>query len=236
MEEHESQRDDAIATETSRSDGAMTLRQMILNLLAIATVVVLPHLGLTPNFSYSIPILLFVWLFLRRTGEGFSDIGFRFRSCTLRAALFGSIAAVAILSFMQLLVFPALDHIVELESNDIGLYEFVRANKTQFLIIVVMGWLIGGLYEEIVFHGFIFTRLEKMIPGKNATALSFSVSCIVFGAYHLQMGSAGAFNALVVGSVYQGLFLYFDRNLWASIICHGVYNTMVLTLIYMGYL
>ena len=58
----------------------------------------------------------------------------------------------------------------------------------------------------------------------------------MFGAYHLQMGSAGAFNALVVGSVYLGLFLYFDRNLWASIICHGVYNTVVLTLMRMGHL
>ena len=75
-----------------------------------------------------------------------------------------------------------------------------------------------------------------MIPARNATSLSFCGSCILFGAYHLQMGSAGAFNALVVGCVYLGLFLYFERNLWASIICHGVYNTIVLTLIYLGYL
>ena len=44
------------------------------------------------------------------------------------------------------------------------------------------------------------------------------------------------FNALVVGSVYLGLYLRFDRNLWAAIICHGVYNTIVLTLIHLGHL
>ena len=49
-------------------------------------------------------------------------------------------------------------------------------------------------------------------------------------------GFDGAFNALMVGAVYQGLFLYFKRNLWASIICHGVYNTIVMTLIYLGHL
>lgn len=214
----------------------MTLRQISLNVLAIAVVVGLPHLGLTPNFSYSIPILLFVWLVLRSTGEGFSDVGFRFRSCSRRAALTGCLAAVVILGVMQLLVFPVLEHFVEFESTEIGLHEFVQANMTQFLIIVVMGWLVGGLYEEIVFHGFIFTRLEKMIPGKNATAWSFVGACTLFGAYHLQMGSAGALNALVVGAVYQGLYLHFRRDLWASIICHGVYNTIVLTLIYLGHL
>lgn len=214
----------------------MKPRQIFSSLLAIAAIVVLPHLGLIPNFGYSIPILLFVWLVLKHNGEKFSDIGFSFKSIKLSAALIGSIAAVAILSIMQLLVFPVLEHFVEFESTELGLYDFIKANKAQFLIIVVMGWLIGGFYEEIVFHGFIFTRLEKMIPGKYATATGFVVTCILFGAYHLQMGSEGAFNALVVGVVYQGLFLYFKRNLWASIICHGVYNTIVMTLIYLGHL
>jgi len=210
--------------------------QSLFSLLAIAVVVVFPHLGLIPNFGYSIPVLLFVWLVLKNNGEKFSDIGFRVSSFTVRAALIGSIAAVAILSIMQLLVFPVLEQFVEFESTDVGLYDFIKASKAQFLIIVVMGWLVGGLYESIVFHGFVFTRLEKMIPGKYATASGFVVSCILFGAYHLQLGSAGAFNALVVGVVYQGLFLYFKRNLWATIICHGVYNTMVITLIYLGHL
>lgn len=214
----------------------MNAREKVLNALAIATVVVLPHLGLTPNFSYSIPILLFVWLFLKRTKEGFRDVGFRFKPCSRRAALVGSLAAVAILGIMQLLVFPALEAIVELESEELGLYEFIRASKVQLAITIAMGWLVGGLYEEIVLHGFVFTRLEKMFSGEHATALSFSVSCILFGAYHLQMGTAGAFNALVVGTVYMGLFLHFKRNLWASIICHGVYNTLVMTLIYLGHL
>ncbi len=210
--------------------------QILLNLLAIAIIVVLPHLGLIPSFGYSIPILLIVWLVLKYNGEKFSDIGFLFKSFETRAAIIGSIAAVAILSFMQLLVFPVLEQFIELESKDIGLYDFIRAGTVQFIFVVVMGWLIGGFYEEIVFHGFIFTQLEKMIPGKYATVLSFALTCMLFGAYHLQMGMAGAFNALVVGCVYMGLFLYCKRNLWASIICHGVYNTIVMTLIYLGYL
>ena len=214
----------------------MTPLRLLLNVLAIALVVGLPHLGLTPNFTYTVPILVFVWLFLRSTGERFSDVGFRLRSCSRRAALTGCAAAVAIFCLMQYAVFPTLELFVELESEELGLYDFVRANVVQFVFIVVMAWLVGGFYEEIVLHGFVFTRLAKMIPGKYATAASFVVTALLFGAYHLQMGPAGAFNALVVGCVYLGLYVRFDRDLWASIICHGVYNSIVLTMMYLGHL
>ncbi len=212
------------------------MKQVLLNILGFLLIVVFPHTGLIPNFGYSIPILLIVWLILKYSGEKFSDIGFRFKSFNMKALIVGSLSAVAILSFMQLLVFPFLEQFITFEETEMGLYDFIRASKAQLLIIVIMGWLIGGFYEELVFHGFIFTRLEKMIPGKHATSISFVLSFLIFGVYHLQLGSAGALNALIVGIVYLGLFIYFKRNLWASIICHGVYNSMVMTLIYLGYL
>ena len=75
-----------------------------------------------------------------------------------------------------------------------------------------MGWLVGGFYEEIVFHGFIFSRLEKMSRGKYATAIAFIGTAIIFGAYHFQLGGIGLINALIVGAVYLGLFLFYKRN------------------------
>ncbi len=207
-----------------------------IRLLAIAAIVLFPHLGLLPNFGYTLPILLLVWLSLKQAGETFASIGFSFRSITAKAVLVGSLSAVAILGVMQLLVFPLLELFVDFESAEVGLYDFLRENRIQFLIMLVMGWLIGGFYEQIVFHGFLFTRLEKMLPGRQATVLAFALAALLFGAYHLQLGAAGALNALVVGVVYLGLFLAFRRNLWASIICHGVYNTLAMTLIYLGLL
>ena len=106
----------------------------------------------------------------------------------------------------------------------------------EYLFIVIMGWLVGGFYEEIVFHGFIFSRLEKMIPCKYATSIAFIGTSIIFGTYHFQLGVDGLINALIVGAVYLAIFLFYKRNLWYSIICHGTYNTIVITLIYHGYL
>lgn len=214
----------------------MPIKHILISLMAIGTVVILPHIGIIPNFGYSIPILLLVWLCLKYFGEKFSDIGFSFKSFKLKSVLIGTLSAVAILSFLQLIFFPALEHFIDFDDTDIELYTFIRKSKWNYFFIIIMGWIVGGFYEEIVFHGFIFSRLEKMIHGKYALPLSFLITSIIFGAYHIQLGPAGAINAFLAGAAYHALALYFKRNLWYSIICHGVYDTIVITLIYLNYL
>ncbi|MDG2449450.1 MAG: type II CAAX endopeptidase family protein [Saprospiraceae bacterium] len=214
----------------------MPVKDILISLIAICIVVIVPHTELIPNFGYSVPILLFVWLCLKYFGEQFVDIGFSFKSFKFKAILIGSLAALFIVFFMQFIFFPVLEYFVVFEETDVELYDFIRKSKWNYLFIIIMGWLVGGLYEEIVFHGFIFSRLEKMIPGKNATPMSFIITSIIFGAYHYQLGTAGLINALIVGAAYLGIVIYFKRNLWYAIICHGVHNTIIVTLIYMNYL
>ena len=214
----------------------MNIKEIIISVITIGIIAVLPHAELIPNFGYSIPILLITWLALKYSKETFSDIGFSFKRFEPKSILIGSLVAVVTLAFMQLIFFPALEYVATFEEKEVGLYDFIRESRWQYYFLVLMGWLIGGLYEEIVFHGFIFTRLEKMIKGKYAIHASFIVTALIFGFYHFQLGALGLINALLVGSVYLALFLFFKRNLWYSIICHGVYNTMVMTLIYCEYL
>ena len=212
------------------------MKDILISLIVISLIVILPHTGIIPNFGYAIPILLFVWLCLKYFGESFSDIGFSFKSFDLKSVLVGSLAAVLIVSFMQLIFFPILDNFVDFDDTEIGLYDFIRKSKWNYLFILIMGWIVGGFYEEIVFHGFIFTRLEKLTSGKYSVLLSFLVTSIIFGAYHIQLGPAGVINAFLAGAAFHALALYFKRNLWYSIFCHGVYDSIVITLIYMNYL
>lgn len=149
----------------------MRIKNILISLLAIGIVVILPHTGIIPNFGYSIPILFFVWLYLKYSNETFSDIGFSFKLFNLRSILIGSIVAGLSLCFMQFIFFPVLEYFIVFEETDVELYNFIRKNKWNYLFIIIMGWLVGGLYEEIVLHGFIFSRLEKMINGKYASLI-----------------------------------------------------------------
>ncbi len=214
----------------------MNPKKTILDLFIVLSIAVFPHLELMPFFSYSIPIIILVLLALKYRKETFADIGFSLKRFEWKAIPVGVGVALLTLAFMQLIFFPVLENFVTFSEEDVALYDAIRESKAQYLLLVVMGWVIGGLYEEIVFHGFMFTRLEKIFGGRYATKLSFLVTALIFGAYHFQLGAPGLINATIVGMVYLALFLFFKRNLWYPIICHGLYNTAVMTLIYLGYL
>lgn len=215
----------------------MSLKKIFLSLIAIVFVAGLPHSGLIPfPLVYSIPIILAVWLYLKYEGETFASIGFKWKSISFKALLVGPAAAILIFCFLQLVFFPILETFIEFEEVDVELYDQIRGNTGFYIFILPMSWIIGGLYEEIVFHGFIFSRMEKMIPGKYTTLLSFLGTSIIFGAYHLQLGNADALNALMAGAGYHALSLHFGRNLWYGIFCHAAFNTIAITLLYLGYL
>ena len=112
----------------------------------------------------------------------------------------------------------------------------LRPEHTGFYIfLLAMGWIVGGFYEEIIFHGFIFTRIEKMIPGKYAVVMGFLLTNIIFAFYHIQLGTAGVINAFFAGSAYHALILYYKRNMWYAVFCHAVFDTIALTFMYAGY-
>ena len=210
--------------------------EILLALFAIAFVVLIPHSGVIPiPFGYSIPVLIFIWLFLKRSKENFSSIGFSFNRFEVKSVLIGTVTAILLFSFLNWVFFPLLEKIIPLPPANLGDIAKVKGNPGFYIFILAMGWVIGGFYEEIVFHGFIFTRLEKLIPGKYTLVIAFLLCNVIFALYHLQLGSQGVINAFVAGCVYHALMLRYKRNMWYAIICHAVFDSIALTFIYAGY-
>ena len=210
--------------------------EILLALFAIAFVVLIPHSGVIPiPFGYSIPVLIFIWLFLKRSKENFSSIGFSFNRFEVKSVLIGTVTAILLFSFLNWVFFPLLEKIIPLPLANLGDIAKVKGNPGFYIFILAMGWVIGGFYEEIVFHGFIFTRLEKLIPGKYTLVIAFLLCNVIFALYHLQLGSQGVINAFVAGCVYHALMLRYKRNMWYAIICHVVFDSIALTFIYAGY-
>lgn len=215
----------------------MKLKNILLSIIAIIFVAILPHSGFIPlPFIYAIPIILFVWLYLKYKGENFTNIGFRIKSFSLKPVLVGMLVGVVFFSFSQLILFPSLEYLIKFDDVDVQLYTQLNGNTVFYIFILIMGWVVGGLYEEIVFHGFIFTRFEKIFKGKHSVLLSFVLTTLVFGLYHLQLGITDAINALIIGAGYHVLSLFYRRNLWYGICCHATYNSCAITILYLGYL
>lgn len=216
---------------------AFSFKNIFLTILAICLVTILPHFGIIPlPFGYVVPILLFIWLFLKYNKENFSSIGFSFKAFTLRCFLIGTITGVSIFSFLYFVFFPLLQYIVDIPDTRVELYDSLKGNTGLYLFLLVMGWLVGGLYEEIVFHGFIFTYIEKLLPQRMSFIVGFIITNLLFGLYHIQLGYDGVINAFLAGVGYHIVILMNKRNLWYGIICHAIFDTIALTLLYLGYI
>lgn len=215
----------------------LSFKNILFTILAICIVTILPHLNILPfSFGYVIPIILFIWLYLKYNKENFTSIGFSFKTFSLKCILIGTITGVLIFSFLYFIFFPLLQYIVELPDSNVELYDNLKGNTGLYLFLLVMGWLVGGLYEEIVFHGFIFTYVEKLLPRRISFIVSFLITNIIFGLYHFQLGYDGIINAFLAGMGYHIIVLLNKRNLWYGIICHAIFDTIALTLLYLGYI
>lgn len=217
---------------------SFSLKSSVLILFTIIFIAVFPHLRLLQffPFAYVIPIILLVGVSLKTSKESFKDIGFNLKNINFKSFLIGGLVAIFAFTFLRTIFFPILEMLIDFKDVQVDLYTKLKGNTSFYIFILIMGALIGGVYEEIVFHGFIFTRLEKMINSKHRTIISFLITSIIFGFYHYQLGTADAINAFLMGAVYLGLFVRYKRNLWYSIFCHSVYNSIAITLLYLGYL
>jgi uncharacterized protein len=212
------------------------LRKILIPFIAIVLVVLFPHSGMIPvPFGYCIPVFIFVWIYLKRNGENLQSVGFSIQRFEKNAVAFGGITGIALFAMLTWAFFPVLEKSFGLKPANLQDFSRIRHNTPFYVFLLAMGWIVGGLYEEIVFHGFIFTRIEKMFAGKYAMPVGFIMSNSIFALYHLQLGPEGVINALIAGMVYHALMLHFKRNLWYAVFCHGIFDTIALTLLYAGY-
>jgi len=212
-----------------------SLQQTILSLLVIAFCFFIPHYAQLTIFIYPIVVLLLIWLFLKYISkENFTHLFFSFKRFEFKAVWVGIIAAIVLSCFFKFAWGPIINKILPSQKMNLSDFSGIRGNTVNYVIILLLALVVGGFYEEIVFHGFIFTRLEKIFPGKWNTIFAFIVANLIFGLYHFQQGIKGILLATIAGVAYHVLILKFNRNLWYGLFFHAFFDFIGLTLIYLG--
>jgi membrane protease YdiL (CAAX protease family) len=210
--------------------------KFFLSILTIAFCFFIPHYANLTIFIYPIVILFVVWLFLKYVSrETFADIFFSFKRFEIKAIWIGIIAAILLSLFFRFAWDPFINSILPSGKIDLSDFASIRNSPVNYVIILIIALVVGGFYEEIIFHGFIFTRLEKIFkPGKWATSAAFTLTTVIFGLYHFQQGIKGILLTAIAGVVYHALILKFNRNLWYGVFVHAFFDFIGLTLIYLG--
>jgi membrane protease YdiL (CAAX protease family) len=201
------------------------------------TVIVLLVLGLTAGFPQegvigAFLIAIIVPLVTRKQGS-YRDMGFRspesWSKLLGRTLAYGIVIQIAFV----VLVEPLLSKLTG-ETVDISVFEGVRGNFRNFLLMLALGWGVGGFLEEMTFRGFVTGRVRWLLgSGVAATWTGVLAAAVPFGIAHMYQGITGMLATGLIGFILGVVYVRHGFNLWYSIFTHGFINTVGILAMYL---
>jgi membrane protease YdiL (CAAX protease family) len=172
---------------------------------------------------------------LRWAGETWRSVGFERPASLWRAAglvMAGYLAIGAAYALTTKAVLPALG----LAPKTMSLFAGLEGDTAEYLYwLLPVVWGSAAFGEELLFRGYLQTRLHKAFGGAKSAALpALVVQAAIFGALHSYQGLGGAIMAGSTGLVLGAVYLAARKNLWAPIILHGLVDTISISAIYFG--
>lgn len=146
----------------------------------------------------------------------------------------GALAALFIMTIMLLnlaLILPK----VEAPPIDWSRFNPLQGNLTYFLLLVVLAWTTIAFGEEMFYRAFLITKLgDVFLDSKFNDALVLLTSSLTFGLVHSVEGPLGIAQTFLMGLIFGALYLRTGRNLWVTIIAHGLANTIRFYFFFIG--
>ena len=102
----------------------------------------------------------------------------------------------------------------------------MSGNYVSLLLLILISWTLAAFGEEIVYRGYLQNRVVDLV-GDSKIGWFISIIFIsgIFGVAHLYQGPVGMISVFMTAIVYSMIYLKFNRNLFSSIIAHGLFNT-----------
>jgi membrane protease YdiL (CAAX protease family) len=207
--------------------------QNILKAFIIVFLVLFPHFVPLPFYSYAVVCLAVIIFYLRGQKKTLRGLGLKRNGLTTHTLIVGILSALLWIAFNKWVYHPFITHFFVVEPYTE--YDFIRNKLSNLIITLIAAWIIAGFYEEIVFRGFIQTTIrEWLVKSRHSFWLAGFLTSILFGLYHWQQGIFGIVGSLLAGLFWTFLLWRYKGNLWYPIISHAIYDTIALTMIYVG--
>ena len=188
------------------------------------------------NLGYVAGVLAAGYL-LKLRGSGWREIGLAKPKSWSRTVLL-AIAAMIGAIFMTLFS-------TELALNlmgegalppDISRFNVLVGNFPMLLLLLTLAWTTIAFGEEMIYRAFLISRLGEVFNnskfGWNLAAL---INGVIFGLVHFAEGPVGMISNGAFGLLFGFIYLWTGRkNLWITIIAHGLLNTIRFVMVYTG--
>jgi membrane protease YdiL (CAAX protease family) len=187
------------------------------------------------NLAYVLGIVI-ASVVLQSRGTGWGQIGLARPDSWRRTVLLGVgvtvgtiLAGVALQGIM--LNLPGL----EIQPSDQSQYNPLLGNLPLLLIMLVLSWTTIAFGEEMLFRAFLTNNLAGLFQHAKARwTFALIGSSVAFGLVHYDYGFAGMVETALAGLIWGFAYLRTGRNLWVTIIAHGLMNTLKFVLVFSG--
>lgn len=180
-------------------------------------------------------LALMTWL-LHRASERWAGLGLHAPKSpwrTLKLVLGGYVLIALLGSVLIGLVFPALGW----SGDTTFTFSHLRGDFAAYLYWLVIAWTCAAIGEEMIFRGFLFTRLERLFGARpGSTVFALVAQGVLFGLSHAYQGLSGIVLTGVTGLILGLVYLASSRNLIVCILLHALVDTISLTAIFLGVL
>ena len=205
-----------------------------LELLAGAAIVIGHNVyHVVPN---EVPILFVLALVSYRLREGgWSAMGLRRPSSWCRIVLIALAAAALRLAFGSLVVEP-LASLVWPPIQGPAMASDIPGNLRNAVLALLLVWTFAAFGEEIGYRGYLLGRAADL--GRRSVRAYWAAavfSSALFGYGHFYKGPAGIVDSGVAGLILATAYILAGRNLWASILAHGLIDTFGIVALYLGW-
>lgn len=182
--------------------------------------------------------VLLSWLALRSQKLNWVDVGLRKPSGLVTTILFAIVAVAILIPLSHALrsVATSITH----EPPNLEAFKSVQGNPTALLTGLVVVWIFGAFAEEMFFRGFLMNSLHKLFPEKFFNdqlkwMLSLLITSVLVALGHSYQGITGMIITGVLGFCFGLIYLTNKRNLWPSILTHGLYDTVAFVFLFYGF-
>ena len=134
----------------------------------------------------------------------------------------------------QILINPVIESLAD-SKIDLSAFDSIQGNLPIYLIYVLIGFVIGGLLEEMLFRGFLLTHVAAFFKSeKVGYTVGIIFLSVLFGLAHIYQGWSGVLNTGLTSILLGLVFVKFDKNLWYAIFTHGFIDLVGFSVLYLG--
>ena len=197
-------------------------------ILVLAVTVAIPGVGALGAFALAIVAVL-----IARQQGSVADIGLK-RPASWPRILVATLAFGFAFQLLSLIVIEPLLARLTGAPVDISAFDGVRGNFQAFLMLLAIGWIVGGFLEELTFRGFVVSRICWLLGSSPASAwVGVTIAAVVFGLAHAYQGISGMIVTGLTGFILGAIYVAFRFNLWYAMLSHGFMNTAGILAIYL---